>query len=382
MTYRYLAIAALMGGATAANAGGIDRSGQSITALFEAGRYAEFSLGAVSPDTSGVGTGPAAAPFTPGFASGNMTDNFFTFGAAYKADINDQLSYAIIYDQPFGADVNYPAGTGYFAQGSTAEFRSHALTGLLRYKMPNNFSVHGGIRIQSIEAKANIPFVTSPPNPPFITRPGAPYVVDGDRDIGVGYVLGMAYEKPEIALRVSLTYSSKIKYDIDTTENSAVAANRSSVTHVETPQSVNLEFQTGIAADTLLFGGIRWTDWSSFEIRPNDYQNLTGGPLLSYQDDVYTYSIGVGRRLSDTWSVAATVGYEKSNGGFAANLGPTDGNKSLALAATYTRDNMKITTGVRYINIGDADTSVRGLQASSFTDNEAVAIGVKVGFSF
>lgn len=367
MTYRYLAIAALMGGATAANAGGIDRSGQSITALFEAGRYAEFSLGAVSPDTSGVSTIFSGAA---GQSSGNMTDNFFTFGAAYKADINDQLSYAIIYDQPYGADVAYSGNPGYFANGSSAEFKSHALTGLLRYKMPNNFSVHGGIRVQSIEATAAIPFVGN-------------YSVDGDRDTGVGYVAGVAYEKPEIALRVSLTYSSKIKYDVTTTESSALGPNRSTVSQVETPESVNLEFQTGIMADTLLFGGVRWTDWSSFEIRPNDYELLTGGPLLSYQNDVYTYSLGVGRRLSDTWSVAATVGYEKSNGGFSSNLGPTDGNKSLALAATYTRDNMKVTTGIRYINIGDAQTTLDGLNAASnFTDNEAVAIGVKVGFSF
>ena len=129
---------------------------------------------------------------------------------------------------------------------------------------------------------------------------------------------------------------------------------------------------------------MRWTDWSSFEIAPAVYGGLTGGgKLLSYQDDVYTYSLGVGRRLSETWSVAASVGYEKSNGGFASNLGPTDGNKSLALAATYTRDNMKVTTGIRYVNIGDADTTLNGTNAASnFRDNDAVAIGVKVGFSF
>lgn len=380
MTYRVIAIAAVLGGATAANAGGIDRSGQSITALFESGRYAEFSLGAVSPDTSGVSTVFSGAA---GRSSGNMTDNFFTFGAAYKADLNEQLSYAIIYDQPFGADVAYDAGTGYFAQGASAEFNSNAITGILRYKMPNNFSVHGGIRVQTIEASATIPFITAAPGP-GITRPGAPYVVDGDRDTGVGYLLGFAYEMPEIAMRVSLTYNSKIKYDVDTTESSAVAAGVQSITHVETPQSVNLEFQTGVAADTLVFGGVRWTDWSSFEIAPAVYGGLTGGgKLLSYQDDVYTYSLGVGRRLSDTWSVAASVGYEKSNGGFASNLGPTDGNKSLALAATYTRDNMKVTTGIRYVNIGDADTTLNGTNAAAnFRDNEAVAIGVKVGFSF
>lgn len=79
--------AVLLASTSAAMAGGIDRSGQSIAALFEKGRYAELSFGAVSPDTSGVGS--AAVGFGN---SGDMTPSFLQFGAAYKADINDQFS--------------------------------------------------------------------------------------------------------------------------------------------------------------------------------------------------------------------------------------------------------------------------------------------------
>ena len=362
MTVKYLAAAALLSSTTLVHAGGIDRSGQSITALFEKGRYVEFSFASVSPSTSGTST--------PGFGSrpsGDLTPSYQQYSFAYKADINDQLSYAIIYDQPYGADVAYPAGTGYFAQGSTAEFESHALTGILRYKLENNFSLHGGLRVQSVSAAATIPFV-------------AGYNVVGSSDVSVGYLAGVAYERPDIALRVSLTYNSKIKHDVDTAERFGLGPVINSVTQIETPQSLNLEFQTGIAADTLLFGGVRWTDYSSFDITPANYPP---GALLSYADDVYTWSLGVGRRLNDTWAVSASVGYEKSNGGFASNLGPTDGNKSIALAAVYTRDNMKITTGIRYVNIGDAQTTLGGgVAASNFNDNDAVAIGVKIGYSF
>lgn len=187
-----------------------------------------------------------------------MTSSFLQLGAAYKADINDRLSYAIIYDQPFGADVDYPTGTGYFA-AYPAEFESHAITGLLRYKFQNNFSVHGGLRVQSVEATAAVPFV-------------AYYRVSGDRDIGVGYVIGGAYERPDIALRVALTYNSGIKHDVQTSESFGGVPIPGSNTEIETPQSVNLDFQTGIAQDTLLFGGIRWAEWSEFDITPIGYQ--------------------------------------------------------------------------------------------------------------
>ena len=358
----FLAIPALLASTALVHAGGIDRSGQSINALFENGRYAEFSFGHISPDTSGTSVAALGSR-----NSGNATESYMQFGAAYKADINDKLSYAIIYDQPFGADIDYPTGTGYYAAGAQADLDAHALTGLLRYRMNDNFSVHGGLRVQTIEATAAVPFVGG-------------YTVDGDRDTGVGYVAGVAYERPDIAMRVALTYNSSIDHDVDTTEFGAVM----STTEIETPQSVNLDFQTGIAADTLLFGGIRWVDWSSFDISPAAYAGATGGAsLVSYENDVFTYSLGVGRRLNDNWSVSASVGYENSEGGFASNLGPTDGNKSLALAAVYTRDNMKITTGVRYVNIGDAQTAIPGFApAADFEDNDAVAFGVKVGFTF
>lgn len=358
----FLAIPALLASTAIVQAGGIDRSGQSINALFESGRYMEFSLGSISPDTSGTSVAGLGSR-----NSGNVTESYLQFGAAYKADINDRLSYALIYDQPFGADVDYPTGTGYYAAGAQADLESHALTGLLRYRMNDNFSVHGGVRVQTIEAVAAVPFVGG-------------YTVNGERDTGVGYVAGVAYERPDIAMRVALTYNSKIKHDVATTEFGAAM----STTEIETPQSVNLDFQTGIAADTLLFGGVRWVDWSDFDISPAAYATATGGAsLVSYEDDVFTYSLGVGRKLNDNWSVSASVGYEKSNGGFASNLGPTDGNKSLALAAIYTRDNMKVTTGIRYVNIGDAQTAIPGFApAANFEDNDAVAIGVKVGYTF
>ena len=357
----------ILGLASAAHAGGLDRSGQSIAALFEEGRYVELSFGGVSPSVSGT-----AAPGLGGFSSGSLLSGFGQFGGAYKADINEQWSYAIIYDQPFGANINYPTGTGFFAAGSVATLDSHALTGILRYRLNDNFSFHGGLRLQSVEADSTIPFVAN-------------YDVVGDRDIGLGYLVGAAYERPDIALRVALTYNSAIDYDIDTLETSdALGGPNASVTDFETPQSINLDFQTGIAADTLLFGTVRWAEWTEAGISPADFNLLTGGaPFLSFPDDVFTFTLGVGRKINDTWSVLGSVSYEKSEGSIQSNLRPTDGLTSVSLGAIYTRDNLKITTGIRYVNLGSATSAITGLNpAATFRDNDAVAFGVKFGYTF
>lgn len=352
--------------ASGALAGGIDRSGQSVGVIFEEGNYAEISFGSVNPNVSG-----SAVAVLGGVPSGDMAASYSQLGGALKYSVNENLDVALIFDQPFGADVSYPAAAApYYAAGSVAELNTSALTGVVKYTLPSMISIYGGLRYQTMSADASIPFV-------------AGYTGSADRDGSLGYLVGIAWEKPEIAARVALTYNSKIKHDLATTETSLLGA-LASTTTVETPESVNFEFQTGVAQDTLLFGSVRWVDWSNFDISPAQYGALTGGgSLVSYDNDSVSYSLGIGRRLNENWSAAVTLGYEKSAGGIASNLGPTDGYASIGLGATYTKDNVKVTAGVRYVDIGDAQTELGAVSPSAnFTGNKAVGFGVKVGISF
>ena len=374
-----LASSALTLAAAAADAGGVGRSGQPVDVIFEDGNYARLTFGSVSPDVSGVQT-IAVGPFGPGSPSGDMTGDYTQLSLSYKHQLTDRLAAALILDEPFGADVSYPEDEPYFARGSTAELDSRSLTGILKYRFPNNLSLYGGLRYQTFSAKGFIPFVTSGPGP-GIVAPGAPYDAVGEEDESWGYLFGVAYEVPAIALRVALTYQSAIEHELDTSETSVLGAS-SSVTPVDTPQSVTLDFETGIAADTLLFGKIRWVDWTEFDITPQDYLALTGVSLVSYLDDTTTYSLGVGRRLTEKFAGAVSVSYEPENNNFATNLGPTDGNISLGVAGTYTHENVTLTAGVRYAWIGNARTRVNGVPATRFEDNEAVGIGVEVGYRF
>lgn len=352
-------------GAGTALAGGVDRSGQSIGIIFEKGNYAEFSLGGVNPNVSGTALAPAL-----GTTSGDMSPGYGVVGAGYKHHFGNGLDAAIIFDQPYGADVSYPAAATYFAAGSTAVLDSNAITGVLKYKMPSNLSIYGGLRYQSLEATAVIPFV-------------AGYVGTASEDKSLGYLVGAAWEKPEIALRVALTYNSKIKHDLATVENFVPGVTTS--THVETPESVNLEFQSGIAKDTLLFGSVRWVHWTQFEIAPIGYVSAVGAPIVSYDSNSTTWTLGVGRKFNETWSGAVTLGYEAAHDsdGLASNLGPTDGFWSIGVGGSYTQGPMKISAGLRYIDIGDAQTRVGALApATSFRNNSGVAAGIKIGYTF
>lgn len=340
-----MASVAVVAGATGVLAGGIDRSGQGIGFMFEKGTYAELSFGIVSPSVSN-GSGGLAGP------TGDIAQTYTQFGAAYKRDLSDTFSIGVQIDQPYGAHVEYPAvpfGGGY------AELTSSAINVIGRYKFDGGFSAHAGLSYVTIDGRLFVPGsgVTA-----------RSYSADAD----VGYMAGVAFERPDIALRVALTYYSGTDHSLD--------SNIGIVGTINPPQAVNLDFQTGVAANTLVFGQIRWADWT-------DTQVIANAPavLISYASDRVTYTLGVARKFNDSWSGALSLGYEKDLGDVQSTLSPTDGFVSIGAAAIYTTGNMKITTGVRYVDLGNA-TTTSGAVLGDFQDNEALALGVKVGWSF
>ncbi len=358
-----ISTAALLLCSTAALAGGLDRSGQSIGALFEDGNMVELSFGSVMPSVNGTFTHPVFG----GFDSGNVGASYTQTSLSLKMDLNEKVSFAFIIDQPFGASVDYgDADAGYPIGGSIAEFRSTGLTLAGRYKFNDNFSVHAGLRQIGIDADVTV-----------VTPAGA-YVANYDKDTATGYLIGAAYERPDIALRVALTYNSATEFS-HATQLQVAPGVFAPVANTEytLPQSVNLDFQTGVAANTLVFGSIRWAEWTETEINSFAYP---GNPLVGYDHDTISYSIGIGRKFSDQFSGAISVGYEAATGDLADNLAPTDGYTSIQVGGTYKiTDALELTGGVRYIMLGDATTEGFGAE---FADNTALAYGVSIGYRF
>lgn len=378
------ALGALLVTTTCASAGGIDRTGQRFAGFFEPGNYVELSFGTVNPSISGNDL----AAFGGG-SSGNVANDYFSMGLMVKTDLDEHWSAAVVMDSPFGADILYGPGSVAFG-GTAAEANTAAITGILRYRFDGGFSVHGGLRYQKADASIDLrgraygPPITSLPPPRTLNG----YSVDLASDAGVGYLVGVAYEKPEIALRVMLTYNSAIEHDFTATETMETPLGEmplaQSVANVSTPQSVNLDFQTGVAANTLIFGQIRWVDWSEFTLSPEFFAGATGGQSLIDLPDTTTYTLGVGRKFSDAWSGALSFTYEDESNPLVSPLAPVNGSMGVTVAGIYTQGNMKITTGINYTQFGDAqpETGMPDEARAEFTDNSAFGLGVKVGFSF
>lgn len=367
------AVGALALTTTIAQAGGFERSGNPVGFMFETGNYAELSFGSVTPSVSGVATVPVPPPAPPGtianLPSGDVGVAYTQVGIAFKMDVNEKLSLGMSIDPSFGADIAYPLASTYPIRGTNAELNGDTLSLIGKYKLNDKFSVLAGLRSVGVGGNVSI-----------FNRGALAYQATYKTARDVGYLVGVAFEKPEIALRVALTYQSATDHSLETTVfGGAVPA--ALYPQVELPQSLTLDFQSGVAANTLVFGSIRWVDWTATELNSPLYPL---NPLVGYDNDSVTYNIGVGRKFNDNWSAAVSLGYEEAKGGIAQNLSPTDGYMSVGLGATYTRDNMKITGGIRYVDIGDARALevAPGVAVSKFANNSALGVGLKVGFSF
>ena len=342
-----LAVLSTIFGAGLVQAGGFDRTGQDTSIMLKEGSMVEITSVSVNPKVTGTYT-------TGGASTGEVAPNYSFTNLGFRTKVSDNFAIAIIQDSPFGADVNWTAGA---YNGTKAKVKSSATTFLTSYDL-DNVTVYGGLKNQSLEATASVP--------------AAGYTVTSTADSSLGYVFGAAIENPEIAMKLSLTYHSKINHDISIVEGAAPSTLKTT-----TPESFNLDFQTGIAENTLLFGSLRQVKWTQMALCPDAYKAATGACLKEFKSNTTSYTLGVGRKFSDSWSGAVTYGKESAGNDKPSVLSPTNGYTKMGFGVTYTGAQANITLGMQKVNNGNATAT-----GVNLTGNTSVVTAVKVGYKF
>ena len=406
---------------TGAFAAALDRSGQSISAFLQPGNYFEAGISVLDPSVSGKvrnGYSPSAAPPSAiGLQNTNLSDmgdDYYFPSAALKLQVTDHFSFGLLYDQPFGADATYSlsdtvsvaaGGVGLFHNGTEStevEVKTQSISMIFGYQPTENFNFYAGPVYQTFEGDVQLRGLAYGGNATFGGY-NASIKETGD----IGWLAGAAFQIPDIALKASVTYRSEIEHSVNVKEsfNSAglfagLNAAPSLNTDITTPQSVNLDFQTGIMANTVAFANVRWVDWSIFSIQPYKFglasknalvQSQSGKPefdLVAYTDDQISATVGVGRKLNDQWAGNVSVGWDSGAGNPATTLGPTEGYWNVGLGAQFSPTPQTfIAGGVKYFWLGDAKAQT-GAQfdtagyVAEFKDNHAIAYGLKMGYKF
>jgi len=376
-------VTVLLATTSMATAGGMDRATTGTSTLFEVGSYAELSYASTTPSV-----GPNATPTLSVDGGMNVTQSFTTTQFSFKTDLNDKLSVAISSNNnPFGVDVDYDdfaTGGGAYAGITSlrANLDSTAVTVMARYKITDRVSAIAALKYQTVSGTAD---VSVPMTAASQALGGGD--VDGNvsltRASDTNSIVGASYEIPEIALRVVGTYESEATFD------PSVIAEPSGVNtgpgQIKTPEVLMLEFQSGVAANTLVFGSIRQAKWENAQVKMSAaYRNAQ----LSDFDDATTYTLGVGRKFSDSFSASLSASMDTGDGDDASLLAPTGGSAAISLGGKYTLNNgMAISGGVSH-RVYDSATwygsnaVLGGGDDVTFGDNSVTTLGMKLSVSF
>ena len=368
--------------ATPAFSGGWEASRIDTSMMYQSGSYAEVGTSSISYDIKATTQATAGTTHKMAKDQTRTTLGFKMQYGDFDVGLTRYNSGAIQLDGM--ATAAHKAGATCPAAGAgillcslvpSADVDMTSLALLGRYRLNENISFLGGLNRYEVS------------NGTVNSLKGYYEGVSGDEMVPMA---GAAYENEEIALRVELLVQLETDMSLTakTSAAKALATQAASNSKLVVPQTVTLNFQTGIAEDTLMFGSIHQADWANAQITIP--ANNSAAEIKTSFASKTAYSVGIGRKINDSVSILGS--YSTEDGGGATSTDPftlTDGSQTLGFGARYTRDNMTISGGYSYTKVGDVkvtSTVAAGPPPVNITadykDNKVTGLGLKIGFSF
>ncbi|GCA51997.1 OmpP1/FadL family transporter [Sinorhizobium sp. KGO-5] len=355
--------------ASAAQAGGLERSGYNIDLLFDPSDYAaEATATYVNPqrklknveDTDTANTDILGGTFGGGNlnyrpSTADDTESYWAPRIGVKAALGDSIDCMADYSQPWGAHTN--PGKNWAGANNNIETKvesdNYAATCSYKWEMgPGYFRVIGGGFYQEVGGfkERLVQDYTFAPFP-LSTFSGVGRLEL--EDSGWGWRTGVAYEIPEYAMRASLVYNSAVDLDdlsgfIDLRQLAfpnpfpvgppLITGTKYDVRgSASMPDSLELKVQSGIAPGWLAFGSIKWTDWSQLQVVtfcPATISPTTPCTSLDllYRDG-WTVTGGIGHKFNDQWSGAVSLTWDR---GTSQGYGAQTDTWTLGTGVSYT----------------------------------------------
>ena len=329
--------------AGAANAGGFARGTADTDILYDDGNFAMRSGVSIVMPQRGYETINGVAS-----TDGNHVDQYVIPTSAIKLNLTDDFRCAGTHTQSFGASATYGpqaivAGLADGTGTSSESFTSNEFGLTCAYKIDNvgsfdgigtgrlfvigglfaeNFTYQQTVRLASAAQLAGGGSPLAPFGGAAPTAHSGTLSFNGDYELG--YRLGLGYEIPEIAARIQLMYRSQINHNpdgnfrfFDTLTGDTLFGGAALLPTRGTgtlPQSLELKVQTGVAPGTLVFGSVKWTDWSVLDTLDYSIFSPTGTintNLEYFWKDGWTVTAGIGRQITENIAASASLTWDQ-----------------------------------------------------------------------
>jgi|GEM_PF-2189569 len=300
---------------------------------------------------------------------GGKTGESFDDTKVYTLGLHKQLTDKIdvsaqLYD-PYNLNVSHQEG---FYAGTKALIETQSLALTFKYQFNESYSLIAGPTINktsgNMTINSNIASVSAN------QAPGSVPSIEADfgSDTALGYIAGASFAIPDIALRASLVFQSKVDHSFDVTETSDIILSNTggatdtakSGSDFSLPQAIIFDFQTGIAEGTLLTFTAQWREWSDQVI-----SSSVAGELATYEKDAMTYKLGLAKQFNDEAGVYIQYIHEEPLEEKVNPLAPNDGYRGIFLAGSYLVDDINLIAAYEYAVAKDVEDDM----GTKFEDN-------------
>ena len=170
----------------------------------------------------------------------------------------------------------------------------------------------------------------------------------------------------DIAMRVELVIEPNTNISNFTAKTSANSSTTTAAVTGESmkiPQTTTLNFQSGVASNTLIYGTIRQGSWTDAQI--SIPAGNSAAAIASAFSNKTSYSVGVAQKFSEQFSTTFSYKTEAGSGSTSTDFFTlSDGSQTYSVGARYAMGNMMLSAGYSYTVLGDVTVSAGGASAT------------------
>jgi len=386
----YAAVGTLALSTTAVDAGGWETGRLDTGFLYQDGTYVEASYGSLDYSVNGttqanqkheMAKDQKRMSLSGKFAAGGFDIGLTSFGSGaiqmdgQGAAVDTTACKTALQQYTIAAAATPQVPADMLAQANlmgancsvvpSADVKLNTEALMARYSFNDKYSVIAGVRQSSLRKSS-------------LDTLAAAYSIDAVSKTGAVY--GFAYERPDIALKFEILRSESITIDLV-----GKAATILDVTGtLVIPEATTINFQTGIAENTLLIASAHRVNWTGSDVK----LNVAASPSLNQASDfsnTTSYSLGLGRKLNEATSASLTYSWEKGTNPGGASTSPftmSNGSETLSAGVQHKIGSITISGGISYTKAGDVDVTHSSGLTASYADNSVTAVGIKFGYNF
>ncbi|MDC0948003.1 outer membrane protein transport protein [Gammaproteobacteria bacterium] len=368
----------------AAIGGGFERSsrsGQPFLLMFEDDSFVDLKVRHATFDHNGQQTRPA-----PGYPADDVIQDYTDVQGAVRYAFNDTTGCMLQWDEPFAFDTDYSNPFAFdqtYTKGSSSQF-----TAACDYEVVTQYGqwdFAAGLRYLKLDAE--FASNTNHNNPAVAQNFPSDIAVSLDSSYELGYVLGVAFEIPSIALRTALIYQPGIDIDFDGSVVDVVGIRSTDArASVSMPDVINFNIESGVTPQMLMGFNVRHATWSDLDTITVT-SSSPANPNISLQlfdADTTEYSLYGGYRINDSVSLGARIIYEDAFGTKSARS-PDNGRQTVGFGAAFkVSEQLKITPSLAWSQVGGDTTRINPSNGAQyqFADSDVWSFGLGVRYTF